>query len=394
MRKKITNLLIIVGAFISYTVGAGFASGNEVLQFFGSWGFPESLLAIVGAVITAAVYCGFIFALGRKVDFEKTSEGYLFIGGKALGWFIQIFVIVFIIGDFMIMFAGAGSLLNQQWGLPQWVGAVMLGIISGVVVLGGLKTVENVLGSAGILILCYVLVFAVISLFNPGSSFDQAAEVTGAVAKGQIWQANLFALPPLNWIPGLESLNNPLITGMLYSAMCLVSGFAFYLTLGKRTGSTKQAGVFGVVTAIAFYVCMCLILLILLANFSSLINPETGEMYAFPAMAAVKSIWPSGTWTYVIIIFVGIFTTATGLLWVLKDQFFPEKEMNKKSRIFIIVMLIFGITLGGVLPFSALINFMFSIAGFVGLLMTVCLVVKYFKISRSEKLTKQNNQLN
>lgn len=76
MRKKVTNLLIIVGAFISYTVGAGFASGNEVLQFFGSWGFPDSLLAIVGAVITAAVYCGFIFALGRKVDFEKTSEGY------------------------------------------------------------------------------------------------------------------------------------------------------------------------------------------------------------------------------------------------------------------------------------------------------------------------------
>jgi len=387
MKNKITNLLIIVGAFISYTVGAGFASGNEVLQFFGSWGFPESLLAIIGAVIAAAVYCGFIFAIGQKVNFEKPSESYFFVGGKILGWFIQIFVFAFIIGTFMLMFSGAGSLLNQQWGLPQWVGAVLMGIISGVVVLGGHKTVENVLGSAGIVILCYVFIFAIISLINPGSSIDQASGAAEAVAQGKVWQANLFAMPPLSWIPGLASLNNPFITGVLYSTMCLVSGFPFYLTLGKRTRNQKEAGIFGVITAIAFYLCVCFILLILLSNFDSLINPVTEEMYAFPVMAAVDSIWPAGSWTYVIIIFTGIFTTVTGFLWVMKDQFFPGQEMNGKSKIFIIVMLILGITLGGVIPFSALINFMFSIAGFVGLLMTICIVAKYFIIRRSEKLT-------
>ena len=43
---NIVSAAVIAGAFISYTVGSGFASGNEVLQFFGSWGMPASILAI------------------------------------------------------------------------------------------------------------------------------------------------------------------------------------------------------------------------------------------------------------------------------------------------------------------------------------------------------------
>lgn len=32
------TVLTITGALIAYLIGAGFASGNEVLQVFGSWG--------------------------------------------------------------------------------------------------------------------------------------------------------------------------------------------------------------------------------------------------------------------------------------------------------------------------------------------------------------------
>lgn len=386
---NVRNLFITAGAFISYTVGAGFASGNEVLQFFGSWGFPESMLALVGAILACAIYCGFLFIMGQKVDFDRPSKSYFYFGGKALGWFIQIYVFIFIFGCFMLMFSGAGSLLNQQWGIPQWIGAVLMGIVSGVVVLGGLKTVENVLGSAGIIILAYVLVFSIISMVNPGSSLDQASGAAQAVADGKVWQANLFAMPPLSWIPGLASINNPFITGVLYSTMCLVSGFPFYFTLGKRSKSSREAGISGVVAACAFYLCVGFVLLIMLANFNSLINPATNEMYPFPVLAAIGAIWPAGSWTYVLIIFTGIFTTVSGYLWVIKDWFFPGEVMNNKARIFIVVLLVAGITLGGVIPFSALINFMFPLTGVVGLVITIAIVVKYFRTKDSDEPAPQ-----
>lgn len=376
---SIKTVFITAGAFISYTIGAGFASGNEVLQFFGSWGFPESFLAIIGAVIVTLTYCVCLYRTGQSVSFEKTSDAYSFFGGKVLGSFFQIFVFVFILGCFMLMFSGAGSLLNQFLGIPQWIGAVALGVVTGVIVLGGLETVENVLGSAGLVILAYVMLFGIVALFHPAASIEQSVRATEAVAEGKIWQANLFELPPLGWIPNLEDFNSPFITGILYGALCVVSGFPFYLTLGRQMKGAKEATISGVVTAVSFYICVGCSLLIMLTNFNSLTNPATGEMQPFPVLAGVDAMWPAGSWTYVIIIFVGIFTTAAGYLWVLTDWFFPGQEKTKNTQRFILIMLIVGVSLGGVIPFSKLINFMFPLTGVAGVIMTITVLVKTIK---------------
>jgi uncharacterized membrane protein YkvI len=108
-------------------------------------------------------------------------------------------------------------------------------------------------------------------------------------------------------------------------------------------------------------------------------------MYTFPALAALDQMWPAGSWTYSVIIFVGIFTTAAGYMWVINNWFFAGQEKTKKSQLFIVGMLIFGIVLGGVLPFSAIINFLFPITGFIGIIMTVSLLIKVIRIRREEK---------
>ena len=57
----------------------------------------------------------------------------------------------------------------------------------------------------------------------------------------------------------------------------------------------------------------------MLLNFDSLTNPVTGEMYPIPVLAVINKMWPAGSWTYVLIIFVGIFTSEAGYLWSLND---------------------------------------------------------------------------
>ena len=384
-KKQLVVTLTMAGAFISYTVGSGFASGNEVMQFFGSWGIPTCLISLAGAAFITLVSCICLYRLGSAVNFEKTSEAYTFIGGKYLGKFFQVFTFVSVFGTFMIMFTGAGSLLHQHFGLPQWVGSVIMGVLSGIVVLGGLKTVENVLGSVGILLLVYVIVFGTISLFFPGSSLSQADAIPQAVQEGVVYQANLLALPPFSWFSDLKQFNTPWLSGMLYASLCMVNGVPFFLKLGQNSKSDRHATVSAVITTIAFYACTTFVMIIIMMNFNKVVESSANQMQPFPVLSAIHYIWPAGSWTYIIIIFMGIFTTTTGFLWVLSAWLFPGQTRTKKTYLFIVGMIIFGILMGSVLPFSVLIIFIFPISGVVGLLITVCLVVRTVQLARAKK---------
>ena len=120
-------------------------------------------------------------------------------------------------------------------------------------------------------------------------------------------------------------------------------------------------------------------------NFDAVINPATDEMFPFPAIAAVHSIWPAGSWTYVIIIFAGIFTTYTGFLWSINHMFFENKEKSRSSRIFVVLLTVFGIVLGSVLPFSQLVNILQPISGIVGVVMIITIVVKTVRVYLERK---------
>jgi len=172
---------------------------------------------------------------------------------------------------------------------------------------------------------------------------------------------------------------------MLYAALCMVNGVPFFLALGRKTNTLGQAVSTSLITTIAFYACVVFVLILIMSNFDAVINPGTGKMFPFPVLAALGVLWPAGSWTYVIIIFLGIFTTTTGFLWVLQEWLFPGQVRTKKTNTFIIVMILAGIFLGSVLPFSQLINFLFPISGLVGLILTVCLVVKLVKTEKAKK---------
>ncbi len=379
------TVCVITGAFIAYAVGSGFASGNEVLQFFGSWGLKKSSLVFIGAGLITLITCICLYRIGSVRTFATTSAAYEYVGGKGLGKFFQIWTFVSIFGTFMIMFSGAGSLFNQYWGLPQWVGSALMGLVSGIIVIGGLKTVERVLGSVGIILLVYVVLFGIISLFHPACDLAQADNMAEYVESGVVYQANLFALPPLSWIPGLASINNPMLEGMLYAALVVVNGVPFFLTLGKRTKTMNQAVISGVATTVALYLCTFFVMILILSNFNEVVNTANGKMSPFPVLAALDVLWPSGSWTYVIIIFGGIFTTTTGFLWVLSAWLFPGESGTKKTNTFVIVMVLAGLFLGSVLPFSALINFLFPLSGLVGIVLTVCLVVRLIQTQKAIK---------
>jgi len=79
---KIPVFLMVAGGYASYTIGAGFASGNEVIQFFGSWGIPTAFLAAICTMIMTAYFCASAYKAGQSQSFEKTRDVYTYFCGK------------------------------------------------------------------------------------------------------------------------------------------------------------------------------------------------------------------------------------------------------------------------------------------------------------------------
>ena len=371
---SITTVVTIVGAVISYRVGAGFASGNECIQIFGSWG-EDVGWAVLGAALTLLIGAVGTYLLAFMLQFDGSDSGYKALGGNKFGKFMQIFTGICLVLNLFTMIAGAGSLLNQQWGLPNWVGSLVVGILAVVSLFGGLKSLERVLGSVGIFILIYMVVFCVITLCKVDLNLDNIYGAKEAVEAGQIMQVNLFALPPFSWVPGLAEHNNAFINGIVYGSEATFCGFPFLIMLAKRCRNKREAFVCGIAGDFGYMFCVCISLVVLMFNFDCIYNPVTQVMNAFPTLAAVTKLLPIVAWTYAILCFAGVFTTISGYLFAVDEMIFKENVTCRKSRIFQIVVSVIGILLGGVLPFSTLINILMPIRGAMGVVLIILIYI-------------------
>ena len=159
------NVLTIGGAYTAYCIGAGFASGQETLQYYASWGgiYPFVLSALT--FVLMFVICYGTFKTGYINRFPSPNAAYGYYCGKVLGKILDIFCTVSIALSTLIMFAGSGATVNQYLGAPVWVGTLVMGVVSVVVVCFGL---EKVTKGMMIALLVIMVVLAVNSLFMPG----------------------------------------------------------------------------------------------------------------------------------------------------------------------------------------------------------------------------------
>ena len=86
------------GAFAAYHIGSGFASGQEVLQFFGSWGGAWAFITPLIPMVFIFIYAVGMFRSGMLQSFENPSDAYAWYCGKWVSKFMDIFSIIMIAG--------------------------------------------------------------------------------------------------------------------------------------------------------------------------------------------------------------------------------------------------------------------------------------------------------
>lgn len=128
MKKESTFLTIMAVAlsFVGSVVGAGFISGQELVQFFirfGVWGFVGWFLVVAIVVVSA----GFLLekiAKSKPESFDKIVEDNF--SGYFSG-FVNLVVNGYLIGGLIIMISGAGSIVADTFSWPLFLG---VGLVS------------------------------------------------------------------------------------------------------------------------------------------------------------------------------------------------------------------------------------------------------------------------
>ncbi|AHV96908.1 membrane protein [Paenibacillus sabinae] len=123
MRQTLRTLQIAF-TYIGTIVGAGFATGREILQFFTQYGHWATLTIILSTGVF--IWLGTkMMILARRIGAESYEDFNCHLFGKNTGGIISLFTLLILVGVNSIMLAGAGAMFEEHLGLHYQTGLLV-----------------------------------------------------------------------------------------------------------------------------------------------------------------------------------------------------------------------------------------------------------------------------
>ena len=337
------------GAVVAFLIGSGFATGQEILQYFASYGY-WGVFGTGAVVMVLMVYVTVEFiTVGQAKQFPRPAMVYQYFCGKRLGTFFDYFSIMFIFMSFIVMVAGASAVIQQHYNLPKLVGGVTLTVLAAVTVLLGLKRLLAVIGKVGPVIVVIAITVGLSAILrNPGGF----SEGNSLLPQLELNQASS------NWF----------LAALSYVGFCMLWLAAFLTAMGRTASSKKEAALGGLTGSVAFSLACLVVAVALLTNIEQVNGTE------IPMLILAQSVSGLLADGFAVIVLGGIFTTAVPLLWTVVSR--VSADGSSKFRIITVVLAGVGCFIGLLVPFSKIVNVVYVINGYVGVLLLVLMLVK------------------
>ncbi len=348
MKGRRLSALKIAATYIGTVVGAGFATGQEILQFFtrfgvnGLWGIliSTALFILFGVII---MEIGYSVAASSHLDIICTT------GGKRFTSVMDVLISFFLFASLTAMMAGTGALFTQQFGLPGVLGSLIMAAVTAVTVLGGFSGVVNSISGVVPFLMVSVIGISLCSLQGNPPQLQQA--LTGA--------------------------ENPIIggwlrAGVLYASYNIIMSAAVLGPLGAcakdrraiRAGALLGGGGLGLAS-----VMICLAM----SGYSGRIEGlEVPFAYIAGGVASIVQQ------AFAAVLVAEVYTTAVGALYGFCARVADSRLPISRG------MTVFGITaaafLASMLGFSNIVKYMYPLIGYCGMVLLIKLM--YTKIKQ------------
>ncbi|WP_165253849.1 alanine:cation symporter family protein [Adlercreutzia sp. ZJ304] len=359
---SLKKALVLAGAIIAMVIGTGFATGQELIQYYTSYG-----IWVLGAVAVFAVvfiFYNICFAkVGAEQHFERGTDVYRYYCGRYLGTFFDYYATAFCYMSFFVMAGGVSSTLSQGFGLPTWVGGALLACVVISVVCLGLRRLVDVIGIIGPANIVFFITVGVIVLVI---DWQQLAGGLDAINTGS-----------LNGDTSGEGMvqagGNWFMAGLSYAGFVLLWFASFTTLLGaQNTRANMKVGI--VIAAVAISVAIIIVSLAQIAN----INTGSEGLFVWnapiPNLILADRIWAGLPVIYAIVVFIGGCGTSIPLLYNSVSRL--AKEGTVRFRVLAVVGGIAGVCIGLFFPYSTLVNVVYGLNGYVGAVLLVFMIVR------------------
>ncbi|CAM5203415.1 hypothetical protein OURE66S_00234 [Oligella ureolytica] len=283
--------LLIAMAYMSVVIGGGFASGREVVEFFtgyGVWGIGGS---IVSAFLFAFVGMQ-IAQISSRMQAKSHNQVLARLFGTPGGALIDVILNFFLYGVGVIMLAGAGAALGQQFGWAPITGSIVMTVLVILTLCLNLKSIIYLISAVIPFLLLIIIAIMVYAVFN--GNFDVAHQNAHAA---QFSVINLLGWTVPSW----------LASGVLYACFNIGVGFPMLAVMGGMNKSAKEAGFGGVLGGLGLGV------LIVFLNIALYLNIDKLHDIDIPTLLLASEIHPALAYVTVAAVIAMIYSTAVGM---------------------------------------------------------------------------------
>lgn len=235
MKRSVQIYVIPAAIFISVVMGGGYGTGREVIEFFTRYGLVGGLLGIA----TAA--CIFTVVLACTYEFARVFQAYDYrrFFGHLIGRFWICFEVLYLLLFVLVLGvvgSAADNILQQELGVPEWVGMISVLALVVVLVYFGRHTVEKVLTLWSIgMYLVFILYFAQMLDYGGSEVFTsvrQGETLDGWLAGGALYAMYNLATAPVVLFAtrAIQSRRESIIAATITGIAVMIPAVLFHLS--------------------------------------------------------------------------------------------------------------------------------------------------------------------
>lgn len=357
-KLRIRSVLKYAGAYIAWVIGSGFATGQEILQFFSSFG--EHSLAVLAVNLVGFTVLGIIL-LSVGFDHKDKSDfnHYEHYCGKWIGKAYRIVIPVTLALLIAVLISAAGATAQQYFGLNPIMGSGIMAVLILAVYLAGFEKMVRIVSGISPFVIAFTVFVGITTLLKDANTLSDA-EAFSALEASQ-------AAP--HW----------LLSALLYLSLNFICGSTYYTALG-RTADTRENALTGVLVG-----AVVILITLTVMNYAILSNAREIAVYPVPTLYLARKISKVFAAIFSVILLMGMFSSCATTVWSFCSECFAKDPRKNKIFSVIVVCLCTGL---GFVPFGNLMSVVYPMIGYAGLIYMAAVLWKGISIWLNRRRNK------
>jgi uncharacterized membrane protein YkvI len=340
MTGRWKQILQIAATYIGTVVGAGFATGREIVEFFtiyGSAGFAG--IAISGLLF---IFIGTkLMLMARRIGASSFDDMNLHLFGHSLSRAVNVIMLLMLFGVTGVMLSGAGALFREQLNLPFQAGVLLTLAVTYLVIKKGMQGIlwTNTLIVPAMILFSFILSISMIAV-GEGRDLFVATDFAGR------WR----------W----------LFSPFAYAAFNLMLAQAVLVPLSREARDESVIKWGGFLGGLG-------LMLILLNSQYVMYSVPRVLSYEIPIAEVVGGLGATVHYLFIFVIYGEIFSTLIGNLFGLAGSL---QQKTKRSNHSIVLVLMVGCFLLSQIGYAALLHYLYPLFGVIALVFLAVITVK------------------